>query len=145
MPFLYTVNCCVWFLVNLSEGTGYQNGVFYDNEAENCPGWPWPENSCMTPTNTSTVGKGYLTSELGNRTIEWIKKVSSEEESVRRPWFVYFAVSTSACSSTSFGQCLSVWLVATCADACTTRTCDASRLVQRCLPWGAVATLTSEL
>ena len=29
-----------WF-----EGTGYQNGVFYDNEAETCPGWPWPEDA----------------------------------------------------------------------------------------------------
>ena len=83
----------------------------------------------MTPTNTSTVGKGYLTSELGNRTIEWIQKVSSEEESVRRPWFVYFAVSTSACSSTICGLRLSAWLVVTCADACITRTCDASEFV----------------
>ena len=73
-----------WF-----EGTGYQNSRFYDNEAAGCPGWPWPEASCMTAVNTSTVGAGYLTSELGNRTIEWIQRVAAEP--VRRPWFVYFA------------------------------------------------------
>ena len=73
-----------WF-----EGTGYQDGQFYDNEAENCPGWPWPESACMTPVNESTVGAGYLTSELGNRTIAWLKQIAAEP--VRRPWFVYFA------------------------------------------------------
>jgi arylsulfatase A-like enzyme len=73
-----------WF-----EGVGYQNLVFYDNEAAGCPGWPWPEDKCKTPTNPSTVGAGYLTSELGNRTITWLKKISAEPE--RRPWFVYYA------------------------------------------------------
>ena len=71
-----------WF-----EGTDYQNGEFYDNEAENCPGWPWPETQCRTQVNESTVGAGYLTSELGNRTIQWIREAASE----RRPWFVYYA------------------------------------------------------
>jgi len=75
-----------WF-----EGTSYVNGRFYDNEAANCPGWPWPEQRCQTPTNTSTVGAGYLTSELGNRTIDWIRRVSAVPAAERRPWFVYFA------------------------------------------------------
>ena len=82
-----------WF-----EGIGYHNSVFYDNEAPNCrwpwngtksAGWTWNGTECMTQVNASTVGAGYLTSELGNRTIEWIQRVSAEP--VRRPWFVYFA------------------------------------------------------
>ena len=79
-----------WF-----EGTGYQNGVFYDNEAESCGEWPWPEDTCTTATNTSTVGAGYLTSELGNRTIAWLRDLDAaakaDPSAARRPWFVYFA------------------------------------------------------
>lgn len=79
-----------WF-----EGTGYQNGEFYDNKAESCGGWPWPEDSCITATNTSTIGAGYLTSELGNRTIAWLHDLDAaakaDPSAVRRPWFVYFA------------------------------------------------------
>lgn len=79
-----------WF-----EGTGYQNGVFYDNEAEGCPGWPWPEGACQTKVNASTVGAGYLTSELGNRTIAWLRGLDAQARAApdapRRPWFIYFA------------------------------------------------------
>ena len=43
-----------WF-----EGITYENGIFYDNEAEGCV-WPWLENdpNCKTYTNGSTVGAG---------------------------------------------------------------------------------------
>ena len=77
-----------WF-----EGTTYVNGKFYDNEAHSCPGWPWPESECETKTSLSTVGAGYLTSELGNRTVQWLKRVEAEsvQSQSRRPWFVYFA------------------------------------------------------
>ena len=79
-----------WF-----EGTPYQDGSFYDNEAPGCE-WPWPENGqCSTKTNASTVGAGYLTSELGNRTIAWLKSLDEEAQAnpnaTRRPFFVYFA------------------------------------------------------
>ena len=73
-----------WF-----EGTTYVNGNFYDNHAHSCPGWPWPESQCQTHTSASTVGAGYLTSELGNRTIQWLKK--QVQAAAHRPWFVYFA------------------------------------------------------
>jgi hypothetical protein len=51
-----------WF-----EGTSYQNGVFFDNEADGCE-WPWTGQlgnrnvvpGCRTPTNASTIGAGYL-------------------------------------------------------------------------------------
>ena len=74
-----------WF-----EGNGYQNGVFYDNEAPGCK-WPWPENTCTTKTNTSTAGAGYLTSELGNRTIQWLKAIRDDSATAHRPWLIYFS------------------------------------------------------
>eukprot|EP00729_Bicosta_minor_P012286 gene12286-6993_t len=54
-------------------GYNPQDGVFYDNEAKDCA--------------------GYLTSELGNRTIAWIQDQAAvaKETGVRRPWFVYYA------------------------------------------------------
>lgn len=63
-----------WF-----EGTTYQNGVFFDNES--------PGNKFTS--NQSGYGGGYLTSILGNKTIDWIHNVSSAEPN--RPFFVYFA------------------------------------------------------
>jgi hypothetical protein len=75
-----------WF-----EGCPYQDGTFYDNEAPGCK-WPWPEGkACSTKTNASTVGAGYLTSELGNRTIAWLKQIKTNPATAHRPWFVYYA------------------------------------------------------
>ena len=81
-----------WF-----EGTGYQDSHFWDNAHAGCA-WS-PENgggwagSCTTKVGVDTVGAGYLTSELGNRTIAWLKGLAREdaESGVRRPWAVYFA------------------------------------------------------
>ena len=62
--------------------------MFYDNEADGCV-WPWNGTACATQVSETSLGAGYLTSELGNRTIAWLKRISAEP--VRRPWFVYFA------------------------------------------------------
>ena len=64
-----------WF-----EGTNFQGGSWYDNYS---PGNHFSSN---------TYAGGYGTSVIGNKTIEWIRNVSSVgpgEE--RRPFFVYFA------------------------------------------------------
>jgi len=75
----------VWF-----EGTGYQNGKFYDNRAEGCK-WPWNSTACHTKTSVGGKwagrGDGYLTATLGNLTVEWIHEVANGP----RPFFVYFA------------------------------------------------------
>ena len=81
-----------WF-----EGTGYVDGTFYDNSAPGCDDWPASDAGCSTTVGPSTAGAGYLTSELGNRTIAWLRKHEREQArraraSVpRRPWFVFFA------------------------------------------------------
>eukprot|EP00041_Stephanoeca_diplocostata_P020019 m.439189 g.439189 ORF g.439189 m.439189 type:complete len:310 (+) comp21448_c0_seq8:671-1600(+) len=59
-----------WF-----EGTGYQNGVFYDNDS--------PDNKF----DSKNYSGGYLTSVLGNKTIEWLQQIHGDG----RPFFVYFA------------------------------------------------------
>jgi hypothetical protein len=61
-----------------SQPPDYQDGTFYDNEAASCPGWPWPEHECETKVGVHTVGAGYLTSELGNRTIAWLEDLDAE-------------------------------------------------------------------
>lgn len=61
-----------WF-----EGTDYQNGTFYDNES--------PGNTF----HAAGYAGGYLTSVIGNKTIDWIKNITATNPS--RPFFVYFA------------------------------------------------------
>eukprot|EP00038_Savillea_parva_P030217 m.76389 g.76389 ORF g.76389 m.76389 type:complete len:690 (-) comp9057_c0_seq1:74-2143(-) len=61
-----------WF-----EGTDYQNGTFFDNDS--------PNNAF----NAAGYAGGYLTSVLGNKTIEWIKNVTVSQSD--RPFFIYFA------------------------------------------------------
>jgi hypothetical protein len=55
----------------------------------NCTGYPWPKEQCMTRTDNASVGAGYLTSELGNRSIAWLREL--EETDDDRPWLVYWA------------------------------------------------------
>jgi len=55
----------------------------------NCTGYPWPKEQCMTRTDNASVGAGYLTSELGNRSIAWLREL--EETDDGRPWLVYWA------------------------------------------------------
>eukprot|EP01064_Diplonema_japonicum_P029219 TRINITY_DN4663_c0_g3_i2.p1 TRINITY_DN4663_c0_g3~~TRINITY_DN4663_c0_g3_i2.p1 ORF type:complete len:589 (+),score=70.13 TRINITY_DN4663_c0_g3_i2:70-1767(+) len=76
-----------WF-----EGVGYINASFYDNEADGCD-WPWTKEKCQTQTFEGGAwagkGDGYVTSTIGNITVQWLQKISAESE--RRPFFMYFA------------------------------------------------------
>jgi hypothetical protein len=61
-----------WF-----EGTNFYGGTWYDNES--------PDHSF----HSSTYAGGYGTSVIGNKSIEFIRKVVASAE--HRPFFVYFA------------------------------------------------------
>jgi arylsulfatase A-like enzyme len=61
-----------WF-----EGTGFQDSTFWDSET---PGNNWKND---------TYGGGYGTSQIGNKTVDWIRSLQQEGEG--RPFFIYFA------------------------------------------------------
>ena len=75
---LLLVTCDLWTgaFDRWFEGCNYQNGRFYDNNAQGCE-WPWraretdngTASKCWTNTSPKTVGAGYVTAELGNRCV----------------------------------------------------------------------------
>ena len=76
-----------------------------------------------------TVGAGYLTSELGNRTIAWLKALRADPSQPRRPFFVCAPHSFPASILPSCGLCLrAVWRQVLCVTRAA-RAGDACRLV----------------
>ena len=55
-----------------------------------CGAPPWVDGpACQTKVSNTTVDAGYITSELGNRSIAWLQELDAEDDD--RPWFLYFA------------------------------------------------------
>ena len=76
-----------------------------------------------------TVGAGYLTSELGNRTIAWLKGLRADPSQARRPFFVCAPHSFPASILPSCGLGLrAVWRQVLCVTRAA-RAGDACRLV----------------
>jgi N-acetylglucosamine-6-sulfatase len=74
-----------WF-----EGTRYVGETFFDSEAPGCGGYPYGNlSACLTKVSNTSVGLGYSTAEISNRTIAWWERLEAEQDDT--PWFLYWA------------------------------------------------------
>ena len=74
-----------WF-----EGTRYVGETFFDSEAPGCGGYPYANiSACLTTVSNTTVGLGYSTAEISNRSIVWWQQLEADDDD--KPWFLYWA------------------------------------------------------